>query len=129
MPMNNRFFYTSHSGRKVRIFTSVLLFSLMSVCAFAQQSRTINQAKKNSVDSLLEVGERKDADNLSDLKSDRADTRAKAKEAQRVERNVNDAAREANAAYRDEQKAQKARKKADRQAKKAAKARMRSDKD
>lgn len=66
-------------------------------------------------------------ENLSDLKSKRADTRAQAKEARRIERDANNAARESRAAYRSEKNAQKARKQADKQAIDAAKSRSVSD--
>lgn len=71
--------------------------------------------------------ERKNSDNLSDLKAEKRDAKAKAKEAQTVENEANDAARESKMAYRKEKKAQRAREQADRQTKKAAKARAISD--
>lgn len=71
--------------------------------------------------------ERKSSDDLSNLKSEKNKTKAKAKEAQRVENDANDAAHESKVAYRTEKKAQKARIQADKQAKKAAKARTTSD--
>lgn len=101
----------------------LLVLTCVSIGAIAQDSAT----RKARTDSLARVEQRKNSDNLSDLKSEKTDTRAKAKEAQRVERNANTAARESRNAYRTEQKAQKSRKKADRQAKKAARSRVESD--
>ena len=82
------------------------------------------------IDSLAKVqlDKREDAKNLSDLKSERKATKAKAKEAQRVVDDADDAARESKIAYRKEKQAQKSREQADKQARKAAKARRKSDK-
>lgn len=124
-----RFDYTCINTRRVSVLALVALLSVVSLCATAQESSAINHAKKESVDSLLRVKEKQNSDNLSDLKSDRDNTKAKAKEAKRVERNANDAARESDIAYRSELRAQKARKKANKQAKKAARARVQSDND
>lgn len=68
-----------------------------------------------------------DAETLSDLKGEKRATKAKAKDAQRVEREASDASAQSRKAYRNEKKAQRDRKKADAQAKKAAKAREKSD--
>jgi hypothetical protein len=68
-----------------------------------------------------------DEERLSDAKSDKKATKAKAREAQRVESDANDAARESKDAYRSEKKAQKSRKKADKQAQSAEEARDKSD--
>ena len=72
--------------------------------------------------------ERKNSGNRLDLKSEKRETKAKAKEAQQIEDEANDAARESKMAYRKEKKAQRARERADKQSKKAAKARTISDK-
>jgi hypothetical protein len=69
-----------------------------------------------------------DAERLADVKKDRRETKAKAKEARRVEQEASDAARESKYALRAEKRAQKSRKDADKQAQKANRARIRSDK-
>ena len=69
----------------------------------------------------------KDATTIADYQHDRRATKAKAKEAQRVEKEANTAARESRYALRAEKRAQKARKSADRQAEKASRARVKSD--
>lgn len=69
----------------------------------------------------------KDANTIADYQYDRKETKAKAKEARRVENEANTAARESRNALRSEKRAQKARKDADRQADKASRARVRSD--
>ena len=113
----------------------VLLFSI-SGRVTAQDSSARNYRDNRRSDSLANVyneqeaaksQQRKDSENLSGLKSDRKETKAKAKDAQRVEGEANDAARESKMAYRKEKKAQKAREKADKQTKKAKKARNKSD--
>jgi len=78
---------------------------------------------KKKGDEEIKTQDKKDASNLSELKSQKEDTQVKANEAQKVEREANDAAKQSNNAYKSEKKAQKARNKADKQAKKAAKAR------
>lgn len=80
-----------------------------------EQQAGVSDAEKNS------------SENLEDLKSEKNNTKAEAKEAQRVERKANAAARESRSAYRAEKKAQRARVRADRQAEKAARARRISD--
>lgn len=85
------------------------------------------QERKTGNDQATKDQQRKNSENLSDLKESKDETRAKAREAQRVEREANAAAREARIAYRTEKKAQHARKQADKQARKAAKARTISD--
>lgn len=109
-------------------FKYALLLSLIcgSISLFGQDSTTLAREKKAHADSMAQI-EQTRAKNLSELKSQKVATKAKAEEAQRVERNANDAARESNTAYRSERKAQKARNKADKQAKKAARARVKSD--
>lgn len=68
-----------------------------------------------------------DEERMAEARSDRKATKAKAKDAQRVESDANSAARESKNAYKAEKKAQKARKKADKQAKSAEKARNKSN--
>ena len=85
-------------------------------------------ANAHAKEELAKDQERANAENLSDLKSEKNETKAKAKEAQRVEDDANDAARESRVAYRTEKKAQRVRVQADKQSRKAEKARTKSDK-
>lgn len=105
---------------KIRALQYALLLSIMyiPIGLMAQEAKT---------DSLLEVKEKNNSAYLSDLKSKKTDTKAKAKEAQRVERNATNAAVDSRKAYRSERKAQKSRQDADRQAKRAKKSRIKSD--
>lgn len=64
---------------------------------------------------------------MADVKKERAQTRAKAKESQRVSGDAEDAAKQSRQAVRAEKRAQKSRERADRQAEKAEKARIKSD--
>jgi hypothetical protein len=84
--------------------------------------------QKSAEREYIKVQKKNDADNISDLKVEREKTKMKAREAQRVERDANDAAVESRNAYRTEKKAQRSRKKADAQAKKALRARDKSNK-
>jgi hypothetical protein len=109
-----------------------VVVSFIAYSAAAQDSRAMNYDENARVDSLADAynqqetakdQERKNSENLSKLRTEKRDTKAKAKEAQRIEAEANDAARESRSAYRKEKKAQKSRVQADKQAKKAAKAR------
>lgn len=102
----------------------------------AQETAAERAAEKERIDSLviaidqkevIEENQRENSEELSNLKSEKRNTKAKAKEAQRIEGEANDAARESKSAYRKEKKAQRTRESADKQSKKAAKARAVSD--
>lgn len=69
----------------------------------------------------------KDDNTMADFRHDRKRTKAKAKEAQRIQNEANAAARESKYALKSERRAQKARKDANRQAEKASDARNKSD--
>ena len=114
----------------------VTLFSF-SQRVIAQDSTAISYETDARIDSLVKAYDqqeavqdkhREDSENLSELKSQKQETRGKAKEAQRVEADANDAARESKMAYRKEKKAQRTREQADRQAEHAEGARNKSDK-
>jgi hypothetical protein len=114
-----------------------VMFLFTGHCATAQDSTARSNEENVRIDSLAKAynqteaskdERRKNSENLSDLKSEKKNTKAKAREAQRVENEANDAERESKIAYRQEKKAQKAREQADKQAKKAANARTKSDK-
>jgi hypothetical protein len=119
-----------------KIIYALLLSGLCSLTVatgvFAQSSAELTQAENYRIDSLKRLYDadelrtqqvKEDDQHLSNLKSEKSDTKEKAREARRVERDASDAARESRTAYRSEKKAQKARKQADKQAKKASKAR------
>ena len=82
--------------------------------------------EKDSIDMANlkhEQLEQRNADTrLSDAKTDRKQTKAKARTARRVENEANDAARESKSALRAEKKAQKSRRQANKQADKAEEA-------
>lgn len=125
--------------KNILIYAFILPVTFFSIShrASAQDSTATSNADSARIDSLVMAynkqekakdHQRRDSENLSDLKSEREETRAKAKEAQRVEADANDAARESKMAYRKEKRAQRAREQADRQAQHAAGARDISDK-
>lgn len=109
--------------------------SLFAGQAFAQTGDDMTQAQRNRKDSVetaarqeAQVQNRKDENRMADAKHDRKETKAKAKEAQRVEGEANDAARESKSALKAERRAQKSRKQADKQAERASDARNKSNK-
>jgi hypothetical protein len=130
--------HASKNDMKKKIVMYALLLPAMFLfighCAIAQDSTARSNERIDSLANAYDQQEtakadqRKNTETLSDLKSEKKETKAKAKEAQRVENEANDAARESKIAYRQEKKAQRAREQADRQAKKAARARVKSDK-
>lgn len=117
------------------LFTIALgSLSLLSFKMYGQNRDEMSKdeiARMDSVESATLKAERtqntKDENRMADFKQDRKQTRAKAKDAQRVERDASAAARESRTAVRSERKAQKSRKAANRQAEKASKAREKSD--
>src|ERR1043166_1044267 len=84
----------------------------------AQDVTEMNRVKKENADSVIHQKKR-DSDYLSGLKTNRTETRRKAKEAQSIERDANTSAKESRIAYKSEKRAQKNRIKADKQANKA----------
>lgn len=125
---------------KNKILTYSLLLGVMllfiSHNTIGQDTKARSNTDNERIDSLAtaynkqraaEDVNRNNSKNLSDLKLEKKETKAKAREAQRVEGDANDAARESRIAYRQEKKAQKARAQADKQSKKATRARTKSD--
>lgn len=123
---------------------NVLLYALILPVVFFSSSHTVTAQDSTAegkqynaqIDSVAKVyrqqestkdEQRMNSENLSDLKSEKKETRARAREAHRVENDAQVAARESKIAYRQEKKAQRAREQADKQAKKASKARTKSD--
>jgi hypothetical protein len=132
----------SYAGQHNMKFTTAILISTLgatsffAIESFAQERPLMTRAEHQRMDSLETVITKEqqqtqkgqDDANLRDMKQSRNETKAKAKEAQRVEMEASDAARESKSAYKTERKAQKARKQADRQAQRAAAARNKSNK-
>lgn len=108
--------------------------SLFTSNALAQYSGDMTQTERDTKDSVETVTLReaqaqstKDKNRMEEAKLDRKQTKAKAENAQRIEKDANDAARQSRNAVRAERRAQKARKQATRQAEKAADARDKSN--
>lgn len=116
---------------KTNLWKYALLLPLMYLPfgnrVMAQDVTEMNRVKKEKADSVIHQ-QKTDSDYLSGLKTNRTETRRKAKEAQSIERDANTSAKESRIAYKSEKRAQKARTKADKQAKKAKKAKDVSDK-
>jgi hypothetical protein len=117
------------------IILTLAAASFFSIQAFAQASGDMTQAQRDRKDSVetatrqeAQVQTRKDENRMADAKLEKKETKAKAKDAHRIENEANDAANESKSALKAERKAQKSRKKADKQAKKAADAREKSNK-
>jgi hypothetical protein len=114
------------------ILGSIFLLPIYTMAQDRSSMSKIELAKKDSVESATlkadQLQKSNDENRLTEAKLDRKQTRAKAKEAKRVEQDANSAARESRAAVRTERKAQKSRKEATRQAKRASDAREKSDK-
>jgi hypothetical protein len=119
--------------KTIIITMSLGITSLFVSRAFAQDSQ-MNQAQRNQRDSVdaatlkeIQVQNTKDENRMADAKLDKKQTKAKAKDAQRIENDANDAARQSKYEVRAERRAQKSRKQANKQAEKAAKARDKSN--
>ncbi len=111
--------------------------TLMATQASAQEdSSKMTKAEFRRLDSLelarnnelRHIQKNADAKSISTLKNKQSDSKAKAKEADRVKSEADDAAKQSKNAYKAERKAQKMRKQADAQAQKATKSREKSDK-
>jgi hypothetical protein len=116
----------------------IIAVSVLASTAYAgqvfSQDNGMSRVERNQKDSLetvraneQQLQQTDDEKRMADAKIDRKQTRAKAKHAQRIEDDANDAARESRQAVRTERRAQKSRKQATRQSDKAAKARDKSD--
>ena len=121
--------------KKLLSFLIVAAGSLATFELFAQSDTTMSKVEYDRMDSLEAVYKRdeaqtqkaKEADAISDAKSEQVETQAKAKEAERIDDEAQDAAKQSKAALKTEKKAQKLRKNADKQADKAKAAREKSD--
>ena len=121
--------------KKIILTLTLTAASLFTFQAFAQSSQPMSKGQYDSIESSQAAYKRdqvqtqkdKNAEAISDAKADRSDTKAKAKEAARIDDEAQDAAKQSKNALKAEKKAQKLRKKADQQADKAEKARDKSD--
>jgi hypothetical protein len=118
------------------IFAMLLAMTICFTHAIGQdQTDPSSMADRQRVDSLerismttLQAQKAKDESKMADAKLNKKQTKAKAKAAQRVEKDASDAAKQSKYAVRAEKKAQRARKKADKQEDRAAEAREKSAK-
>jgi hypothetical protein len=120
--------------------TTILTLTLSALSLFAynlygQERTEMSKLERDRMDSLqkvdLKVQEQQKAEDkvaIDNAKNASIETKAKAKEAQRVEREASAASNESRKALKMEKNAQKARKNADQQSQKASEARDKSDK-
>lgn len=132
-------FKTARAALNMKYTTMIMTMavgaaSLFTSHAYAQSSGDMTQIerdKKDSLETVTLIEEQtqitKDENRMADAKRDRKRTKAKAENAQRIEKDANNAARESRYALRAERRAQKSRKQADKQAEKAAEARKKSN--
>jgi hypothetical protein len=114
------------NAKTIILTVTVASLSLLTSTVYAQEAN-VSKAERIRKDSLTQVQIAQDESIIADHEDAKRETKAKAKEARRIEREANNAARESSNALKAERKAQKTRKQADRQAAKAAKAREKSD--
>jgi hypothetical protein len=114
---------------------TVIAASLITSNVHSQNPRDtikVEAQRKDSIDAAMKtearVQETKDENTIARAKADRKETKAKANNARRIERDAENAAKESEHALRSERKAQKSRRQANEQAEKASKAREKSDK-
>jgi hypothetical protein len=120
---------------KIILPLTFCVVTLFTIQASAQEQTQVSKTEETQMDSMKTVYERDqmktqrelDSDRMTDVRNERGETKAKAKEAQRVENNANEAAKESKDALRAEKKAQKLRRKADKEAESAEDAREKSD--
>lgn len=114
---------------------TLMVASMFTMEVLGQDSTVMSKVEYDRMDSIQTAYDREDAqtqkavdlEKMTDAKSDRSETKAKLKEARRVEGEANDAAKQSRNALRAERKAQKARKAADKQADRAEDARNKSN--
>ena len=118
------------------LFSNLIIgtFFLLPFATHAQDRDAMSSSEIEKMDSIESVDMKaeqlqrmNDEDRLAAAKLDRKQTKARSKDAKRVEREASKAARESRAEVRAEKKAQKSRKDATKQAKKAADAREKSN--
>lgn len=111
-----------------------LTLGALSLCTYNIYGQDHTRTEHNSMDSIQKANKKmqeqqkaKDERTMENAKDASKETKARAKEARRVEQDASDASSESKKALKTEKKAQKARKNADEQAKKAVEAREKSD--
>jgi hypothetical protein len=117
----------------VLLIITLSSFPILQLCAQDRDAMSKNEiAKMDSVQSATlradKLQKTTDENRMAEVKLDRKQTRAKSRDAKRVEQEASNAARESRIAVRTERKAQKSRKEATKQAKRASDARAKSDK-
>jgi hypothetical protein len=120
--------------KKILSLIAVSAASLFTFELFAQDS-PVSKFEYKQMDSAKSVYDRdkaqtqraEDVEKMTDAKNEQSETKAKAKEAGRIEEEADDAAKQSKNALKSEKKAQKQRRKADKQAEKAETARDKSD--
>ena len=115
----------------IAVLGAFLSFPL-SLCAQDRDNLSKDEiSKMDSVESstqrAAQLQKATDENRMAEGKLDRKQTRAKSKDAKRVERDASNAARQSRIAVRTERKAQKSRKEATKQEKRASDARSKSD--
>jgi len=120
--------------RTVFSMLTVTAASLITFGLFAQAEPAMSKVEYARLDSLADYKQDQirtqkadDAEALRKVKSARTETKANAKEAERVSDEAQNAAKQSRSALKTEKKAQKLRKQADKQAEKAKAARQKSD--
>jgi hypothetical protein len=107
---------------------------LLSFESFGQAPAELKESELARTDSirkaernLMQKQESKDKYMMDNAKEESKETKAKAKQLKRIERDATNASDETKKALKDEKKAQRSRKKANQQAKRASEARDKSD--
>ncbi len=121
-------------------YKNILTLIAVSAASFftfelSAQDSPVSKFEYKQMDSIQAVYERdkaqtqraEDVEKMTDAKNEQSETKAKAKEAARIEGEADDAAKQSKNALKSEKKAQKQRKQADKQAEKAEAARDKSD--
>lgn len=113
---------------------SLIAIMLLSFESFGQSPVNFKEREQARADSIRKVDrdlkkrqESKDKYRMNNAKDASKETKEKARELKRVERDASNASDQAKKALKDEKKAQRSRKKANDQAKKASEARDKSD--
>jgi hypothetical protein len=120
----------------MKIRTVISIFSLITVAflSFGQDPFSLKARDQARADNIRKVDqnlqnqqESKDKSRMDNAKDASIDTKAKAKEAKRVEQDATNASDQSKKALKQEKRAQRTRSKANQQAKKASDARDKSD--
>ena len=119
------------------VFSILIIGSLTTLPIFAgaQDRDNMSRSEISKMDSVESASAREDQlqktndeSRMAEAKLDRKQTKAKSKDAKRVEKEASDAAKQSRMEVRAEKRAQKSRKEASRQSKRASEAREKSEK-